>query len=158
MNKLSLLDVAFFIAESEASPKHVGGLMICKRPARAKTSFAADLYREFLTFTDVQAPFNRIIRFSLTGMPSWQECDSVDLGSMSSITSCRAARMVGRSLYRLVSDLHQPMLDRSRPLVGSACHRRPERTAFCHLRQDPSCQRGRRDDDALGCEFAVPDG
>jgi hypothetical protein len=58
-----LLDVAFFIAESEASPKHVGGLMICKRPARSKTSFAADLYREFLTFTDVQPPFNRVITF-----------------------------------------------------------------------------------------------
>jgi hypothetical protein len=39
MNKLSLLDVAFFIAESEASPKHVGGLMICKRPARVEDRF-----------------------------------------------------------------------------------------------------------------------
>lgn len=68
MTKLSLLDVAFFIAESKASPKHVGGLMICKRPPRAKTSFAADLFREYLTFTDVQPPFNRIIRFSLTAI------------------------------------------------------------------------------------------
>ena len=30
MKKLSLLDLGFFIAESEASPKHVGGLMIYK--------------------------------------------------------------------------------------------------------------------------------
>jgi diacylglycerol O-acyltransferase len=81
MNKLSLLDVAFFIAESEASPKHVGGLMICKRPARSKTGFAVDLYREFLTFTDVQPPFNRVIHFSLTAMPTWHACESVDLES-----------------------------------------------------------------------------
>jgi diacylglycerol O-acyltransferase len=81
MNKLSLLDVAFFIAESEASPKHVGGLMICKRPPRSKPGFAADLYREFLTFTDVQAPFNRLIHFSLTAMPTWRDCESVDLAA-----------------------------------------------------------------------------
>ena len=32
MNNLSLLDLGFFIAESRESPKHVGGLLICKRP------------------------------------------------------------------------------------------------------------------------------
>ncbi|HRF11127.1 MAG: Diacylglycerol O-acyltransferase [Candidatus Accumulibacter phosphatis] len=116
MNKLSLLDVAFFIAESEASPKHVGGLMICKRPPRAKTSFAADLYREFLTFTDVQAPFNRIIRFSLTAMPSWEECDSVELGEHVFYHKLPRGKNGREELYRLVSDLHQPMLDRLRPL------------------------------------------
>jgi len=36
MSKLSLLDVAFFVAESEASPKHVGGLMIWPQ-ARGRT-------------------------------------------------------------------------------------------------------------------------
>jgi diacylglycerol O-acyltransferase len=51
MNKLSLLDLAFFVAESEASPKHVAGLMIYKRPARSPASFVADLYRELLAFT-----------------------------------------------------------------------------------------------------------
>ncbi|QLH50416.1 MAG: DUF1298 domain-containing protein [Candidatus Accumulibacter cognatus] len=116
MTKLSLLDVAFFIAESKASPKHVGGLMICKRPPRAKTSFAADLFREYLTFTDVQPPFNRIIRFSLTAMPSWQECEAVELTEHLFYHQLPRGKNGREELYRLVSDLHQPMLDRSRPL------------------------------------------
>ena len=116
MHKLSLLDVAFFIAESEASPKHVGGLMICKRPPRSKPGFAADLYREFLTFTDVQAPFNRLIHFSLTTMPTWQDCESVDLQQHVLYHKLPRGKNGRPELYRLVADLHQPMLDRSRPL------------------------------------------
>ena len=70
MSKLSLLDFGFFIAETEASPKHVAGLLICKRPARSTAAFAKNLYREYLPHNDLKAPFNRIIEFSLTGMPS----------------------------------------------------------------------------------------
>ena len=40
MRKLSTLDLGFFICETEASPKHVAGLMICKRPAKSTAAFA----------------------------------------------------------------------------------------------------------------------
>ena len=116
MNKLSLLDLGFFIAESEASPKHVGGLLICKQPAKARASFAKNLYRDFLTFTDVQAPFNRLIQFSLTSMPSWVACDAIDLGQHIFYHTLEQGKNDRRALYQLVSDLHTPMLDRSRPL------------------------------------------
>ncbi|MQM31124.1 MAG: wax ester/triacylglycerol synthase family O-acyltransferase [Candidatus Accumulibacter phosphatis] len=116
MNKLSLLDLAFFVAESEASPKHVGGLMIYKRPARSPASFVADLYRELLAFDDVQAPFNRIIHFSLTGMPTWQESEAVDLEQHLFFHKLRRGKNGRQELYQLVSQLHQPMLERSRPL------------------------------------------
>ena len=116
MNKLSLLDFGFVIAESEASPKHVAGLMICKRPAAAKPRFAADLYREFLTFTHVESPFNRIINFSLTGMPTWQEVESIDIEQHVFYHKLPRGRNGREELYRLVAELHQPMLDRSRPL------------------------------------------
>ncbi len=53
MRELSLLDLGFFIAETEASPKHVAGLSICKRPPKAKPSFAKQLYEEFLSFKQV---------------------------------------------------------------------------------------------------------
>ena len=116
MNKLSLLDLAFFVAESEASPKHVGGLMIYKRPARSPASFVADLYQELLAFDDVQAPFNRIIHFSLTGMPTWQESEAVDLEQHLFFHKLRRGKNGRQELYQLVSQLHQPMLERSRPL------------------------------------------
>ena len=116
MNQLSLLDLGFFIAESEASPKHVGGLMICKRPAGARSGFASDLYQEMLTFDEVHPPFNRIIQFSLTGMPTWREAAAVDLEQHLFYHKLRRGKNSRQELYRLVSELHQPMLDRSRPL------------------------------------------
>lgn len=116
MNKLSLLDLGFFIAESQASPKHVGALLICKKPPKAPAGFVRNIYRELLTLTDVEAPFNRVIRFSLTAMPSWQTCTSIDLDQHVFYHKLEARKNGRAELYRLVSELHTPMLDRSRPL------------------------------------------
>ena len=115
MTTLSILDLAFFIAESEASPKHVAGLMICKRPPKARADFARKLFDELFTFTEVRAPFNKIIQFSLTSMPSWQETE-VDLTDHIFYHKLEPKKNSRKDLYRLISDLHIPMLDRSRPL------------------------------------------
>ncbi len=69
--KLSLLDLAFFIAESQASPKHVAGLMIFERPPKGGAGYAKKLYQDFLAATEVRPPFNRVINFSLSGGPCW---------------------------------------------------------------------------------------
>lgn len=116
MNKLSLLDLGFFIAETEASPKHVAGLQICKRPAKSTAAFAKSLYREFLGATDIEPPFNRVINFSLTAMPSWQEAESIDIRQHVFYHKLRKGHNDRESLYELVAQLHTPMLDRSRPL------------------------------------------
>ena len=116
MSKLSLLDLAFFIAESEASPKHVAGLLICKRPPKSAANFAKKLYEEFLTFTDVEPPFNRVIRFSLTALPHWQESESIDLEQHVFYHKLPSKKNSRAELYQFVSDLHTPLLDRSRPL------------------------------------------
>jgi diacylglycerol O-acyltransferase / wax synthase len=118
MAKLSVIDLGFFIAESQASPKHVGGLLIFKKPLKAPANFVKNLHKEYLSFTEVQAPFNQLIKFSVSSMPSWQEAPSVDvadhvfyhkLPSKSNGNSQEA-------LYELVAGFHTPMLDRSRPL------------------------------------------
>jgi len=116
MHKLSLLDLGFFLAESEASPKHVGGLMICKRPPGSRAAFASDLYQEFLTFADVEPPFNRVIHFSLTGMPVWRAAETVDLAQHVFYHKLLRGKNGRHELYELASRLHQPVLDRSRPL------------------------------------------
>ena len=80
MSRLSLLDLAFFIAENEASPKHVAGLHIHQVPKGAGANFAKQLYEEFLEHTDVQPPFDQVIHFLSAGlMPSWGTAESVDL-------------------------------------------------------------------------------
>ncbi|NDP38357.1 MAG: DUF1298 domain-containing protein [Rhodoferax sp.] len=116
MSKLSLLDLAFFIAETQASPKHVAGLLMCQRPANATPAFAKNLYRELLTFTDVKAPFNRVIKFSLTAMPHWQYSHTVDLKQHIFYHKLASGCNDRQALYDFVATLHQPMLDRSRPL------------------------------------------
>ena len=116
MTKLSLLDLGFFIAESEASPKHVGGLLIFKRPPKSGAAFARNLYRDYLTFTDVKPPFNRVIHFSLNALPHWQTTDAVDLAQHVFYHTLSKDNNNRKALYELVSRLHRPMLDRSRPL------------------------------------------
>lgn len=116
MSKLSLLDLAFFVAESEASPKHVAGLIMCKRPAKSRADFARKLYEQMMAATDVNPPFNRIIQFSLTSWPSWIEADEVDLTEHIFYHKLEAKKNTRKDLYELVSNLHTPMLDRSRPL------------------------------------------
>ena len=116
MSKLSLLDVGFFIAETEASPKHVGGLLIFKRPAKSSVAFAKNLYEEYLTATAVKPPFNRTIDFSFKPLPSWQDAAQVDLGQHVFFHKLPKGHNDRKALYDFVARLHTPMLDRSRPL------------------------------------------
>jgi diacylglycerol O-acyltransferase len=116
MSTLSLLDLGFFIAETEASPKHVAGLLICKTPPKAGPGFVKNLYREYLTFTDVKAPFNRVIRFSLKAMPHWEPAASIDLAQHIFYHRLPRGGNDRQALYDFVARLHVPMLDRSRPL------------------------------------------
>ncbi|MBI2751199.1 MAG: wax ester/triacylglycerol synthase family O-acyltransferase [Burkholderiales bacterium] len=116
MSKLSLLDLGFFIAESEASPKHVAGLLIFKRPPKSSAAFAKNLYRDYLAASDVKPPFNRIINFSMNALPHWQAAEHVDMNQHVFFHTLPKGANERRALYELVSKLHTPMLDRSRPL------------------------------------------
>lgn len=117
MSRLSLLDLAFFVAESEASPKHVAGLHIHQLPKGAGANFAKQLYKDFLEHTDVQPPFDRVIQFlSATLMPSWSPAEAVDLQQHVFFHKLKAGANDRDALYALVARLHEPLLDRSRPL------------------------------------------
>jgi len=116
MANLSLLDLGFFITESSASPKHVAGLLIFEKPAKAPTGFAKQLYGEYLTHAKVRPPFNRVIRFARSEMPHWQDTDAVDLKQHLFYHRLARDENDRKSLYKLVAKLHTPMLDRSRPL------------------------------------------
>lgn len=117
MTRLSLLDLAFFIAESEASPKHVAGLHIHQIPKGGGAGFAKRLHEEFLAHTEVQPPFDQVINFvSPTLMPSWRTAEHVDLAQHVFFHKLERGTNDRAALYALTSRLHEPMLDRSRPL------------------------------------------
>ncbi len=117
MSRLSLMDLAFFIAETEASPKHVAGLHILATPKGGGAGFAKALYEDFLSHTEVQPPFNRVINFvSSRLMPSWDTVESVDIAQHLFFHRLKAGHNQRQDLYDFVARLHEPMLDRSRPL------------------------------------------
>lgn len=116
MSKLSLLDLGFFIAETEASPKHVAGLLIFKRPPKSTSAFAKNLYKEYLAASDVKPPFNRVIHFSMGAMPHWVATDHIDMHQHVFFHTLPKDANDRKALYDFVSKLHKPMLDRSRPL------------------------------------------
>src|SRR5450830_844909 len=110
MTRLSLLDLAFFIAESEASPKHVAGLHIHQIPKGGGANFAKQLYEEFLEHTDVQPPFDQVINFvSPTLMPSWGRAEAVDLTEHVFFHKLKAGANDREALYALTSELHEPV-------------------------------------------------
>ena len=117
MSRLSLLDLAFFIAETEASPKHVAGLHLHQLPKGATATFARRLYDELLTHTEVRPPFNQVIQFVSAGLlPSWAPADAVDLAQHVFFHKLKAGHNDREALYALTARLHEPVLDRSRPL------------------------------------------
>ncbi|MFX8199541.1 wax ester/triacylglycerol synthase domain-containing protein, partial [Acinetobacter baumannii] len=67
--------------------------------------------------TDVQPPFDRVIQFmSPTLMPSWGEAASVDLSQHLFFHQLKRGANDREALYALTAKLHEPVLDRSRPL------------------------------------------
>ncbi|MCJ7815636.1 MAG: wax ester/triacylglycerol synthase family O-acyltransferase [Xanthomonadales bacterium] len=115
MRKLSAMDLAFFIAETEDSPKHVAGLMLFKKPRNSRANFGRKLVEELKTHQQLTEPFNLVIRLTgLTG-PGWQPCSRFDIEQH--VFYHRTAKTCSwKEARELAARLHEPLMDRSRPL------------------------------------------
>jgi hypothetical protein len=125
----------FFRCRDRGQPEARGWTADLQTPPKARPGFVKNLYREYLTFTDVKAPFNRVICFSLKAMPHWEPAASIDLAQHIFYHRLPRGGNDRQALYDFVARLHVPMLDRSRPLWalhvidgldggGSRCTRR----------------------------------
>ncbi|WP_295877290.1 wax ester/triacylglycerol synthase family O-acyltransferase [uncultured Zhongshania sp.] len=116
MAKLSVMDLAFFLTETDASPKHVGGLLMFRKPANASESYVEQLVNEYAgNIEEIRAPFNQIIQFSAISAPRWR-CD-LDFDINNHVFYHRIEGHDFReSLYDLIGDLHSIRMDRSRPM------------------------------------------
>ncbi|MBT8115013.1 MAG: wax ester/triacylglycerol synthase family O-acyltransferase, partial [Arenicella sp.] len=115
MNRLSFLDLAFFITESENSPKHVAGLFLFKKPPRSKPSWVRDFYLELASHDQVKPPFDHLINFKSIGGPSWKQSSSFDIYDHLFYHSSKKV-LKQKQLYALAAQLHEPVMDRSIPL------------------------------------------
>ncbi len=111
-----MMDLAFFLTETEASPKHIGGLMIFSKPKNAPEDFARQIYEELLTTTDqVKAPFNQVIHWKGLGLPRWKTDDNFQLSNHLFYRQLPAPSN-RRVLNRIAGELHTPKMDRERPM------------------------------------------
>jgi WS/DGAT/MGAT family acyltransferase len=115
VRKLSALDLAFFLAESEGSPKHVAGLMLFQKPLGNRRNFGRRLVDELKKHDRPTEPFNLVIHFAgLTG-PRWQPVQDFDIDQHVFYHRPRKSSS-WMQVKDFVAGLHEPVMDRSRPL------------------------------------------
>jgi diacylglycerol O-acyltransferase len=115
MRKLSVLDLAFFLAESEGSPKHVAGLLLCKKPPKCPADFVGKLVEELTTHDKVTEPFNLVINFMGWKGPHWKPCSNFSIDEH--VFYHRPEKVISWvEVKEFVTRLHEPLMDRSKPL------------------------------------------
>lgn len=112
---LSIIDQAFLLFETEASPKHVGGVFILKRPAGATRGYVRTLYREMLDHDVAIPPFNLRLSLSPFSGYCWREVEALDIHEHIFYHKL-PARSTREDLLDFVGELHTPCLDRTRPM------------------------------------------
>ena len=110
---IPMLDLMFFLTESVENPRHVGSVLIFKRPPRGGANTAREIVAAYRA-SPPQPPFNRVPVFRKTGMPLWQEVDRYD-PSHHVLHIALPAPGTDQQLHELIADLHAPMLERHRP-------------------------------------------
>ena len=112
-NAIPMLDLMFFLTETQDNPRHVGSVLIFRKPSRggAKTvREIVDAYRR----AKPRPPFNRVPVFRKVGLPVWREVDSID-PSHHVLHLALPAPGSNEQLHELIADLHAPMFERHRP-------------------------------------------
>lgn len=115
MKRLTLMDLAFFIAESKNSPKHVAALVRCRKPRGAPADYAERLVEDVKRMGPPAAPFDQVIRFVGPLGPHWISNPHVDFDQHVFYHHERRAISWDEAREKAAL-LHEPMLDRSRPL------------------------------------------
>lgn len=115
MSRLTLMDLAFFLTESEQSPKHVAGVLLFKKPKGSKADWVAKLAASFRKHTKPQAPFNQVIHFGALGGPAWRPAETFHIDQH--VFYQRPDKVMSEEkLFAYLSKLHEPCMDRSIPM------------------------------------------
>lgn len=117
MGLIAPQDAGFLLAESRATPMHVGGLQVFELPEDAPPSWLRSQYGAMLEHTDVSPLFRqRPYRSWKTGYQlAWRDDDQFDLEYHVRHSALPEPGRV-RELLALGSRLHGSLLDRQRPL------------------------------------------
>lgn len=105
------LDLLFLMIESPAATTHVGAMLLFKKPA-GRTPVVREIVEAYRGYRPAP-PFNYVPQ--LLGVPHFREVASWDPYYHIQHLSLPAGASYD-DLLRLVADLHEPQLDRARPL------------------------------------------
>lgn len=114
MNRLSLLDIGFVLTETASSPKHVAGLLIFALPADLPEDGLAQMVAQLRT-QPVYPPFDQVLALAPPAPPRWTRAARVDTHYHIRHTRLPSPGSEAQ-LLELAAELHEPLLDRSRPL------------------------------------------
>ncbi len=107
------LDLSWLLIESPAGTTHVGAMLLFKKPA-GRAPIVREIVEAYRACTPAP-PFNYVPELLGRGAPHFREVTSWDpyyhVGHLA-----LPARASYDDLLRLVADLHEPQLDRDRPL------------------------------------------
>lgn len=118
MTAMSAIDLAFLLAETDDSPKHVAGLQIFRKPAGEEAGFLGHLHDYWLA-SPVDPPFNQVPDIRLGELPSWRDARGVTLSDHVYRHSLGPPGSRA-DLVALVASLHARRLSTGRPLWE--CH------------------------------------
>lgn len=115
MSRLSFLDLAFFLTESEESPKHVAGLMIFKKPANSSAQWVHNLAEELARHDQPVPPFNLVVDFRAISGPRWKKAENFAIEEHLFYHNPESV-LSERELFAYCAGLHEPLMDRSKPM------------------------------------------
>jgi WS/DGAT/MGAT family acyltransferase len=107
------LDLMWLIMETQASPTHVGALLLFEKP-KGRPRAVQEIVEAYRS-CEPTPPFNYIPEVVGTSMPRFLEARSYDPKYHNQHLALPEGATYD-DLLRLVADLHEPMLDRDRPL------------------------------------------
>jgi diacylglycerol O-acyltransferase len=107
------LDLMFLLTEKQENPRHVGAILIFRKPARCGERVVAEILEAFRSAKPVP-PFNRIPDLLRIGLPAWREVGHFDMGWHVQHLQLPAPG-TNAQLHELIARLHAPMMERSRP-------------------------------------------
>jgi WS/DGAT/MGAT family acyltransferase len=117
LRPIHLLDLAFLWIDRPESPSNVGALLLLEPPSGADAGRLARQVVRAYRAAPPSPPFDSVPELPLPGLPHWRPAGGIDLRRHVFLE--RLAPPGDRAqLERLVSRLHEGMLDRSRPLFA----------------------------------------
>jgi len=113
--KITFLDKAFWLTETNANPKHVASLQILELPESADEKYLTNFVEELRSFNKGISPFNCVVKRFLGYPTRLQPLDELDMEYhiQHHILEGKPCRS---NLHKLTARLHEERLDTEKPL------------------------------------------